>query len=42
MGKALQRWLDTHELPAIIVAVVSVMLLISTILVVGGYFLVTR
>ena len=41
MGKALQRWLDTHELPAIVAAVLGVILALSTLLVVGGYLLVT-
>lgn len=42
MVKALQNWLDTHQLPAIIVAVLGIITLLSVILVVGGYFLVTR
>jgi uncharacterized iron-regulated membrane protein len=41
MARALRQWLDTHELPAIIVAVLGVILALSILLVVGGYFLVT-
>jgi hypothetical protein len=39
MGRALQQWLDTHELPAIAAAVLGVIFTISTLLVVGGYLL---
>ena len=41
MVKALQRWLDTHQLPAIIAAVLGVVLSISVLMVLIGY-LVTR
>jgi redox-regulated HSP33 family molecular chaperone len=41
MVKALQRWLDTHQLPAIIAAVLGVVLTISVLMVAIGY-LVTR
>ncbi|WP_256379173.1 MULTISPECIES: hypothetical protein [unclassified Bradyrhizobium] len=41
MARALRQWLETHELPAIIAAVLGVILALSTLLVVGGYFLVT-
>jgi hypothetical protein len=41
MVKALQRWLDTHQLPAIIAAVLGVVLTISVLMVLIGY-LVTR
>lgn len=41
MVKALQNWLNNHELPAIIAGVLSVIVLLSLILVVGGYWLVT-
>ena len=41
MVKALQQWLDTHELPAIIAAVLGVVLTISVAMVLIGY-LVTR
>jgi hypothetical protein len=37
----LQRWLDTHQLPAIIAAVLGVVLTISVAMVLIGY-LVTR
>jgi hypothetical protein len=41
MVKALQNWLNTHELPAIIAGVIGVVLLLSLALVVGGYWIVT-
>ena len=41
MVKALQRWLDTHQLPAIIAAVLGVVLTSSVLMVLIGY-LVTR
>ena len=41
MVKALQRWLDAHQLPAIIAAVLGVVVTISVLMVVIGY-LVTR
>lgn len=41
MVRALRQWLDTHELPAIIAAVLGVIFTLSTLLVVGGYLLVT-
>jgi hypothetical protein len=41
MVKALQRWLDAHQLPAIIAAVLGVVLTISVLMVGIGY-LVTR
>jgi hypothetical protein len=41
MVKALRNWLDTHELPAIIAGVLGVVLLLSLIFVVGGYWAVT-
>ncbi|HEX7789303.1 MAG TPA: hypothetical protein VF467_02110 [Afipia sp.] len=41
MVKALRHWLDTHELPAIIAGVLGVLTLLSVILVVGGYLIVT-
>jgi hypothetical protein len=37
MVKALQRWLDAHELPAIIAAVLGVVLTISVLMVAIGY-----
>jgi hypothetical protein len=41
MVKALRRWLEGNELPAIIIAVLGVVATLSTLLVVGGYLLVT-
>lgn len=41
MVRALRQWLETHELPAIIAAVVGVIVVLSTLIVVGGYLLVT-
>jgi hypothetical protein len=41
MVKALQRWLDTHGLPAIIAAVLGVVVTLSVLMVVGGYLAVT-
>jgi hypothetical protein len=40
-GNALQRWLETHGLLAIAVAVAAIALTLSALMVVGGYFLVT-
>jgi hypothetical protein len=40
MVRALRQWLDTHELPAIIAAVVGVVVAISVLMVVGGYLAV--
>jgi hypothetical protein len=41
MVRALRQWLEVHELPAIIIGVLGALLLLSTLLVVGGYWLVT-
>ena len=41
MVRALQQWLETHELPAIIAAVLGVIVALSTLIVVGGYLMVT-
>lgn len=41
MVRALRRWLDSHELPAIIAAVLGVVVTLSVLLVVGGYLVVT-
>ena len=41
MVKALRHWLDTHELPAIIAAVVGVVVALSVLMVVGGYVAVS-
>jgi len=37
MVRALRQWLETHELPAIIAAVLGVIMTISVLMVVGGY-----
>lgn len=41
MVRALQQWLDSHELPAIIAAVLGVIIALSVLIVVGGYLAVT-
>jgi hypothetical protein len=41
MVRALRQWLDTHELPAIIAAVLGAIIALSVLLVGGGYLLVT-
>ncbi len=40
-GNAIQRWLDTHGLLAIALAVLGVAITLSAVMVVGGYFLVS-
>ena len=40
MEKALRAWLDAHQLPGIAAAVLGVIVMLSALLVVGGYFLV--
>ena len=40
-ARALQNWLDSHGLGAIIAAVLAIVILLSLILVVGGYWMVT-
>jgi hypothetical protein len=42
MLKGLQRWLETNELPAIIVGVLAALIALAMLLVLGGYLLVTR
>ena len=42
MVKALRQWLEANELFASITAVVGGLLLLSMVLVLGGYLLVTR
>lgn len=37
MVRALRQWLETHELPAIIAAVLGVVMALSVLMVVGGY-----
>jgi hypothetical protein len=39
MVKALRRWLEANQLPAIIVGVVGALILLSMILVLGGYLI---
>jgi hypothetical protein len=41
MVRALRQWLETHELPAIIAAVLGVVVALSVLMVVGGYLFVT-
>jgi hypothetical protein len=41
MVRALRHWLETHELPAIIAAVLGVVIALSVLFVVGGYLAVT-
>ncbi|WP_420134159.1 hypothetical protein [Rhodopseudomonas sp.] len=41
LGNKLQNWLDGHGLGAIVAAVLAVIVTLSLILVVGGYWLVT-
>ena len=42
MGNALENWLNTHGLGAIILAVLGVITTLAVILVVGGYLIVSR
>jgi hypothetical protein len=42
MVKALRRWLEANELLAIITAVVGVLVVLSLLVVLGGYLIVTR
>jgi hypothetical protein len=42
MVKALRRWLEANGLLAIVIAVLGAVTALSTLLVVGGYLLVTR
>jgi hypothetical protein len=42
MVKALRRWLEANELFAIVTAVVGTLLVLSMLLVLGGYLFVTR
>ena len=41
MARALQRWLDNHGLPANRGGVLGIALLLSVLLVGGGYLMVT-
>ncbi|HET7123849.1 MAG TPA: hypothetical protein VFI51_07020 [Bradyrhizobium sp.] len=42
MVRALRRWLEANQLPAIIVGVVGALILLSMILVLGGYLIVAH
>ncbi|MCR6735321.1 MAG: hypothetical protein NVV83_15150 [Afipia sp.] len=42
VARSLQNWLDSHGLGAIIAAVLGIIITLSVILVVGGYWFVTR
>ena len=42
MVKALRRWLEANELFAIVTGVVGALIVLSMLLVFGGYLLVTR
>ena len=42
MVKALRRWLEANELFAIVTGVVGALIVLSMLLVLGGYLLVTR
>ena len=42
MVRALRRWLEANELFAIVTAVVCTLVLVSMILVLGSYLIVTR
>jgi hypothetical protein len=42
MVKALRRWLEANELFAIITGVVGTLLVLSLLMVLGGYMIVTR
>ncbi len=42
MVNALRRWLEAHDLLAIVFGALGAIFLLATILVVGGYLLVTR
>jgi hypothetical protein len=42
MVKALRRWLEANELLAIVTGVVGTLIVLSMLLVMGGYLFVTR
>ena len=42
MVKALRRWLEANELLAIITGVMGALIVLSLLLVLGGYLIVTR
>ena len=42
MVKALRRWLEANELFAIVTGVIGTLVVLSILLVMGGYLFVTR
>jgi hypothetical protein len=42
MVKALRRWLEANQLLAIVTGVVGALVVLSLLLVLGGYLIVTR
>jgi hypothetical protein len=42
MVKAIRRWLEANELLAIVTGVAGALVLLSLVLVLGGYLIVTR
>ena len=42
MVKALRRWLEANELLAIVTGVLGVLVVLSMLMVLGGYLIVTR
>jgi hypothetical protein len=42
MVKALRRWLEANELLAIVTGVLGALVVLSMVLVLGGYLIVTR
>jgi hypothetical protein len=42
MVKAIRRWLEANELLAIITGVMGTLIVLSLLLVLGGYLIVTR
>jgi hypothetical protein len=42
MVKALRRWLEANELLAIVTGVLGVLVVLSMLMVMGGYLIVTR
>jgi hypothetical protein len=42
MVRALRRWLEANELLAIVTGVVGALVVVSLLLVLGGYLIVTR
>ena len=42
MVRALRRWLEANQLLAIVTGVVGVLVVLSLLIVLGGYLIVTR